>query len=99
MPEFTSQQVKEELTALAARLFDEGKVECFLAYERGTVPFKTTPLIARKKEDLERVWVEDYYAPNLSVYLKEIRGRVGIVVKVCDSRALVSLLKEGQIKR
>ncbi len=99
MPEFTSQQVKEELTALAARLFDEGKVECFLAYERGTVPFKTTPLIARKKEDLERVWVEDYYAPNLSVYLKEIRGRVGIVVKGCDSRALVSLLKEGQIKR
>ncbi len=99
MPEFTPEQIKEELTAIAARLFDEGKVDCFLAYERGTVPFKTTPLIARKKEDLQRVWVEDYFAPNLSVYLKEIRGRIGILVKGCDSRSLVSLLKEDQIKR
>src|SRR5208337_1003232 len=99
MPEFTPEQIKEELTALAARLFDEGKVDYFLAYERGTVPFKTTPLIVRKKEDLQRVWVEDYFAPNLSVYLKEIRGRIGIVVKGCDSRSLVSLIKEDQIKR
>jgi ferredoxin len=99
MPEFTPEQIKKELTALAARLFDEGKVDYFLAYERGTVPFKTTPLIARKKEDLQRVWVEDYFAPNLSVYLKEIRGRIGIVVKGCDSRSLVSLIKEDQIKR
>lgn len=94
-----SAKIKEELKVIAARLFDEGKVDCFLAYERGTVSFKATPLIARKKEDLERVWVEDDFAPNLSVYLKEVRGRIGIVVKGCDSRSLISLLKEGQIQR
>jgi formate dehydrogenase (coenzyme F420) beta subunit len=99
MPEMTARQIAEELQAIAAKLFDEGKVDYFLAYERGTIPFKTTPLIARKKEDLQRVWVEDYFTPNLSVYLKEFRGRVGIVVKGCDSRSLVSLLKEEQIKR
>jgi formate dehydrogenase subunit beta len=99
MPELTSQKVKEELTAIAARLFDEGKVEYFLAYERGTVPCRTAPLIARKKEDLQRIWVEDFFTPNLATYLKETRGKVGMVVKGCDSRSLVSLLKEGQIKR
>ncbi len=99
MLEFTPEKIREELTAVAARLFDEGKVDYFLAYEKGTVSFKTTPLIARKKEDLQRVWVEDYFAANLSVYLKEIRGRIGIVVKGCDSRSLVSLMKEDQIKR
>jgi ferredoxin len=99
MPEKTSRSVKEELVALAGGLFDEGKVDCFLAYGKGTVPFKTTPLIARNKEELERIWVEDYFTPNLSAYLKEIRGRVGILVKGCDSRSLVSLLREEQVKR
>ncbi len=99
MPEITAEQIDGELTALAARLFDEGKVEYFLAYQKATVPFKTTPLIARQKEDLRSIWVGDYFIPNLSTYLKEIRGKVGIVVKGCDSRSLISLLKEEQIKR
>ncbi len=99
MPEKTSRSMKEELAAIASRLFDEGKVDSFLAYERGTVPLKTTPLIVRKKEDLERIWVEDHFAPNLCAYLKEVRGRVGILVKGCDSRSLISLLKEDQVKR
>jgi ferredoxin len=99
MTQSTPQQVRQELLAIATRLFEEGKVDWFLAYARGTVPFKTTPLIARKKEDLQRVWVEDHFTPNLSAYLKEIRGRVGILVKGCDSRSLVSLLQEGQIRR
>ncbi len=92
-------EMKDELLAIAAMLFDEGRVEHFLGYKKGTVKFKARPLIARSKEDLRDLWVEDFFIPNLTLYLKEIKGRVGIMVKGCDSRSLVSLLKEGQVKR
>ncbi len=31
--------------------------------------------------------------------MKEVKGKVGLLVKGCDSRSLISLIKEGQIKR
>ncbi|MBI5966536.1 MAG: 4Fe-4S dicluster domain-containing protein [Deltaproteobacteria bacterium] len=92
-------RVRDELLAIATKLFDEGKVDYFLGYKKGTVKFKTTPLIARSREDLPGLWVEDFFASNLSLYLKEIKSRVAILVKGCDSRSLISLLKEGQIRR
>jgi formate dehydrogenase (coenzyme F420) beta subunit len=91
--------MREELLNIAAKLFDEGRVDHFLAYKQGTVKFKTAPLIARRKEDLENIRLDDFCAPNLALYLKEIKGRIGILVKGCDSRSLISLLKEGQIRR
>jgi ferredoxin len=93
------EQMREELLSLASRLFEEGKIDAFLAYGKGTLPFQSTPVIARKKDDLQGICLEDYLAPNLAVYLKEVKGRLGILVKGCDSRSLVSLLREGQIKR
>jgi formate dehydrogenase (coenzyme F420) beta subunit len=99
MAEPNADHIREELLSLAGRLFEEGKIEAFLGYGKGSLPFQTTPLIARKKEDLQRISVEDYFFSNLAVYLKEVRGRLGILVKGCDSRSLVSLLQEGQIKR
>jgi hypothetical protein len=98
MPEKTSRSVKEELAAIASRLLEEGKVDCFLVYERGTVPLKTTPLIVRKKEDLERIWVEDHFAPNLCAYLKEVRGGWDPGERL-RAAFLISLLKEDQVKR
>ena len=95
MPENT----EKELIAIVSRLFDEGRIQHFLGYQKGTVKFKTTPLIARNREDLRGLWVDDFFAANLALYLKEIKGKVGLLVKGCDSRSLVSLIKEGQVKR
>ena len=95
MPEDTG----KELIAIVSRLFDEGRIHHFLGYGKGTVKFKTTPLIARNREDLQGLRVEDSCATNLALYLKEIKGPVGLLVKGCDSRSLVTLIKEGQVKR
>jgi len=92
-------RVRDELLVIATKLFAEGKVDYFLGYKKGTVKFKTSPLIACSREDLQELWVEDFFASNLCLYLKEIKSRVGILVKGCDSRSLISLLKEGQIRR
>jgi formate dehydrogenase subunit beta len=95
MPE----KMKNELIVIVSKLFDEGRIRYFLGYKKGTVKFKTTPLIALNQEDLQGLWVEDFFATNLALYLKEIKGKVGLLVKGCDSRSLVSLIKEGQVKR
>ncbi|MBM4333174.1 MAG: hypothetical protein FJ117_18475 [Deltaproteobacteria bacterium] len=99
MSEIIPEVSKDGLLDLGKKLFDERRVDYFLGYKKGTVRFKTTPLIAGKGEDLQELWVEDFCHANLSLYLKEIKGRVGILAKGCDSRSLVSLIKEGQIKR
>ena len=91
--------MKDEIIAIATKLFAEGRIHHFLGYKKGTVRFKTTPLIALKREDLQALWVEDFFPTNLALYLKEIKGQVGLLVKGCDSRSLVSLIKEGQVKR
>ncbi|OYT54924.1 MAG: hypothetical protein B6U72_00965 [Candidatus Altiarchaeales archaeon ex4484_2] len=36
---------------------------------------------------------------NLAVYLRELEGRVAVVAKGCDSRAIVELLKAKQVER
>lgn len=36
---------------------------------------------------------------NLSVFLTEVKGRVGIVAKGCDSRSIVSLIQDNKIAR
>jgi len=95
MPE----RMRNELIAIVSKLFDEGRIHHFLGYGKGTVKFKTTPLIARNREDLPGLWLEDFFANNLTLYLKEIKGQVGLLVKGCDSRSLVSLIKEGQVRR
>src|SRR4030042_4221010 len=90
---------KEDLIGLVKTLFQEGRVNHFLAYQKGSVKFKTTPLIAHKEEDLRGLAVDEFFHSNLALYLKEIKGKVGILAKGCDSRSLVSLIKEGQVKR
>jgi hypothetical protein len=44
--------MRNELIAIVSKLFDEGRIQHFLGYGKGTVKFKTTPLIARNREDL-----------------------------------------------
>jgi ferredoxin len=95
MPE----DIGKELIAIVSNLFAEGKIQHFIGYGKGTLKFKTTPLIALCPEDMQALWVEDFCAANLALYLKEIKGKVGLLVKGCDSRSLVSLIKEGQVKR
>jgi formate dehydrogenase subunit beta len=95
MPE----RMEKELIVIVSRLFDEGRIHHFLGYGKGTVKFKTTPLIAVNQGDLQALWLEDFCAANLALYLKEIKGQVGLIVKGCDSRSLVSLIKEGQVRR
>lgn len=87
------------LISLLTDLFHNGRISSFLGYQKGTIKFKSAPLIARTAEELGALNLDDFLYYNLTFYLKEMKGKVGILVKGCDSRSLISLIKEGQIKR
>jgi formate dehydrogenase subunit beta len=88
----------------AEGLLSAGKVKVIIGYGTAAAG-EVRPLLARTPEDARRfVWNSCH---NLAAYLTREpvaailrRGEhVGIVVKGCDDRAIVTLIQEGQIAR
>jgi len=104
------EQLQSKLRQTAQHLLSEGKVDVLIGYRQGSLPLRTTPcFIAQEQETGGLVW-NSFCTNNLAVYLpalfrpdprskKREPKRVGIVVKGCDCRSVIILLKEGQILR
>ena len=91
----TEQRLRDEAKAL----LEQGKVDYIIGFEPGSLKFTTTPLITRDKDSVDRLVINPFIVNNLSEYLTELKGRVGIVAKGCDSRSIVSLIQDNQVKR
>ncbi|MFC1984496.1 4Fe-4S dicluster domain-containing protein [Chloroflexota bacterium] len=94
-----NRKTEQGLRNKAKALLEQSKVDCIIGYELGSLKFITTPLIARDKDSADRLVINPFIVGNLSVYLTELKGRVGIVAKGCDSRSIVSLIQDNQVKR
>jgi ferredoxin len=92
-------EMEQKLQEEAKLLLEQGKVDHILGFEPGSLKFTTTPLITNNKEDIERMVINPFIVNNLSVFLTELEGRVGIVVKGCDSRSLISLVQDNKVVR
>jgi ferredoxin len=90
---------EQKLRREARALLEQGKVGYIIGFEAGSLKFTTTPLITSAQEDTSRLVINPFIANNLSVFLTEVKGRVGIVVKGCDSRSLVSLMQDKKVVR
>jgi formate dehydrogenase (coenzyme F420) beta subunit len=93
----------EELRALARELLTKGAVKVFVGYGAGTTATRAAPLVITSADRAgELVWNKHCYN-NLAVYLTRAevtkRGKVAVVVKGCDARAITGLLQEGQLTR
>lgn len=93
----------QELRELAGNLLREKRVNAVLGYEiarRGARPaFITGP------EDCDRLVFDRRCVQNLAAYLSPRRshvarlGRLAVVVKACDARAVAGLIRENQVRR
>ncbi len=92
-------ETEQKLRNEARALLEQDRADYIIGYEAGSLKFTTTPLITRDKDDVDRLVVNPFIVNNLSVFLGEINGRVGIVAKGCDSRSIVSLIQDQQIAR
>jgi formate dehydrogenase (coenzyme F420) beta subunit len=89
----------------AAKLLKEETVLAVVGYRPGRRKGTAVPALATTAEQAEELIFSPACVNNLSVYLTKAKrdvlkkGRIGIVAKGCDIRALAGLIGESQIKR
>ena len=92
-----------DLIEISTELLSSGKVSLVLGYDEDERTKRIRPVIIRKAEEAKRLVFNHHCLNNLAVYLKNLKkvsgGRIGVVAKGCDVRAIVALIQENQIKR
>jgi len=91
--------MEQRLRNEAKTLLEEGKVDYIVGFEPGSLKFTATPLITKDKNDVDRLVINPFIVNNLANFLTELKGRVGIVAKGCDSRSIVSLIQDNKVVR
>ncbi len=91
--------MEQRLRTEAKTLLEQDKVDYIIGFEPGILKFTTTPLITKDKDDIDRLVINSFIANNLANFLTELKGRVGIVAKGCDSRSIVSLIQDNKVAR
>lgn len=100
-------QFEQEIKHVIKNLLSNKKVDILIAYEKGTLPLRTTPCFIMVEDDINKIVWNSFCSNNLAVYLPRIipkqkekkLHRVGIISKGCDSRSVAGLIKEKQINR
>jgi formate dehydrogenase (coenzyme F420) beta subunit len=97
--------VSDAIRAEAQRILSEGQVTAIVGYASARRKGSAQPIVITQAEDAAKLIFTPACVNNLAVYLtkakKEIpkAGKIGIVVKGCDLKALVGLMGESQLKR
>ncbi len=97
--------VTEAIRSEAVRLLTTGEVVAIVGYIPGRRSGSSQPAVITAAADAASLFFSAASVNNLAVYLtkakKEIpkNGKIGIVVKGCDLKALVGLMGESQLKR
>jgi formate dehydrogenase (coenzyme F420) beta subunit len=92
---------EDQLRKRAEELLAKKEVMMVIGYRAGKRPGSATPAFVTRPEDADVLIFDDRCGANLAAYLPRVkhRGRIAIVAKGCDSRSIVSLLKEKQVDR
>lgn len=91
-------EIEEKLRRYAGKLLKEGVVDIIIGYEKSRSG-RIQPSFITSSEDAGKLVWSDRCKNNLAKFLLDEEGRVGVVAKGCDSRAIVELIKGRQIDR
>jgi len=97
--------VTEAIQSEARRILSGGSVSAVVGYAAARRKGSAQPAVITEADDTGKLIFSPACVNNLAVYLtkakKEIpkSGKIGIVVKGCDLKALVGLMGESQLKR
>jgi ferredoxin len=90
----------EEIREQARELLSSGAVDHFIGYEASEDLLHVAPSFVRNEQEVDTLAWNLFCINNLATYLKRYRTeKIGLIVKGCDSRSLIELLKLNQIKR
>ena len=91
--------ISTELRDVVASLLADGKVDVVIGYEDGTLPLRTKACFVRDPSDAERLVWNPLCTNNIGTYVLSMPGKVGVVAKGCDARAIACAISEGQVSR
>ena len=97
--------VTEAIQAEASRLLSAGEVAAVVGYASARRKGSAQPIIITAAADAQKLLFSAACVNNLAVYLTKAKketpksGKIGVVVKGCDLKALVGLMGESQLKR
>lgn len=102
--------IEDKLREESKKIISTSDLKYIIGYEKGSDSLRVTPSFAKSLEDIDKFIFSPFCSNNLTVYLtkplterfivgKEEKRKIGIVVKGCDSRALVQLIQENIIAR
>ncbi len=92
-------EIENALREHARQLLTDKTVEAVIGYEKGTETLKATPAFILRPEDADRLIFDATCVHNLVKFALRFRGKVAVVVKVCDMKAVISYIQEAQKKR
>ena len=98
----TNEQRQKLIRERAASLIKEGIVLYVIGWRETRFPDKTAVFFARSAEDAKELIWNEYTVPLTSKYLCDDRwpdGKIGILARGCDSKAINRLLSDNQISR
>ncbi|NQS90458.1 Coenzyme F420 hydrogenase/dehydrogenase, beta subunit C-terminal domain [Patescibacteria group bacterium] len=94
------QDVQRRIREEAKNLLATKRVDLIIGFEKGTLPLRASPVFIHNEDDAKKLVWNCFCENNLATYLTRIGNRkVAVVAKGCDSRSIVALIVEGQIKR
>ncbi len=103
--------IQEEIRKTAAQLLAEDKADLVIGFGECLMPMRATPCFITNADDAQQLVWNSYCLNNLAVYLPKCFApdphakeqppppKVAIVVKGCDGRSVVGLIKELQVPR
>ena len=91
--------LSEKIKDIARDLLNAKQVEVVIGFKQGSLPMFSTPCFIRNETEIGQLVWDSFCSFNLAKFLVKTKGKVAIIAKGCDSRAIIELLKEQQIKR
>jgi len=92
----------KQLIDISKELLESRKAGYIIGYIEDKF-HRTKPFIAHTINDAEKLTFNQKATHNLAVYLTRLpkpkEGKIGIVAKGCDIKAIIGLIQENQIKR
>jgi len=89
----------EKIRAIAKKLLEEGTVDVFIGYKKGSVPMMNEPILIKDPGKANLLHWDSNCGLNLCNYLTGRTDKVGILATGCNSRNIVTHIIENQIKR
>ena len=89
----------EKIKETARKLLEEGKVDVFIGYRKGTVPMINSPVLVSDPDEVGLLHWDSSCGLNLCNYLTGRADRIGIIANGCNSRNIVTHIVENQIRR